>query len=148
MTLQKDLLEFVRLLLSEKVEFVLVGGYALAIHGAPRFTEDIDFLIHISPKNADRLVKVIDQFGFGDLGLTASDFLEPGFVIQLGMPPNRIDLITSIDGVSWQTVWESKLTYMMGDLELYVIGKEALLKNKLSTGRTKDLADAERLTQE
>ena len=146
MKLQKDLAEFVKLLLLEKVEFVLVGGYALAVHGAPRFTEDIDFLIQVSPTNADRIMLVINQFGFGNLGLTHEDFQKPEFVIQLGMPPNRIDIM-SIDGVTWDEVWKTKIPYTMGDLPLYVIGKETLLKNKLATGRAKDIADAERLSQ-
>ncbi len=147
MELQKDIREFVELLLSAKVEFLLVGGYALAVHGAPRFTEDIDFLIHLSAENADRLIEVIDKFGFGDLEIEREDFLKPDFIIQLGMAPNRIDLLTGIDGVVWEETWDSKTGYELDGLPIHVIGKEQLIKNKLASGRTKDLADAERLMQ-
>jgi len=124
MDLQKDIHEFI---------------------GAPRFTEDIDFLIQISPENANRLIKVIEAFGFGDLDIKREDFLQPEFVIQLGLPPNRIDILTSIDGVSWSEVWASKESFDLDRLPIYVIGKDALIKNKLASGRTKDKADAERL---
>ena len=147
MELQQDIREFVELLLSENVEFLLVGGYALAVHGAPRFTEDIDFLIHLSAENADRLIRVIEKFGFGDLDIGKDDFLKPAFVIQLGMAPNRIDLLTSIDGLEWEETWESKIEVEFNGLPIYVIGKDQLIKNKLASGRTKDLADAERLQQ-
>ena len=147
MELQRDIREFVELLLSEKVDFLLVGGYALAVHGAPRFTEDIDFLIHLSAENADRLIHVIEKFGFGGLEIEKGDFLKPDFVIQLGMAPNRIDILTGIDGLNWEETWESKIDYELDGLPIYVIGKEQLIKNKLASGRTKDLADAERLLQ-
>ena len=147
MELQKDIREFVELLLSEKVDFLLVGGYALAVHGAPRFTEDIDFLIHLSSENADRLIQVVEKFGFGDLDIERDDFLKPDFVIQLGMAPNRIDLLTGIDGLSWEEIWESRIGYEFDGLPIHVIGREQLIKNKLASGRTKDLADAERLQQ-
>ncbi len=123
------------------------GGYALAVHGAPRFTEDIDFLIHLSAENADRLIQVIEKFGFGDLEIGRDDFLKPDFIIQLGMAPNRIDLLTGIDGLSWEEIWESRIGYELDGLPIQVIGKEQLIKNKLDSGRTKDLADAERLQQ-
>ena len=145
--LQKDIREFVELLLSENVEFLLVGGYALAIHGAPRFTEDIDFLIQVSTDNADRLIRVIDTFGFGDLGIERDDFLKLNYVIQLGMAPNRIDLLTGIDGTTWEESWKASAAYELGGLPIQVIGKEQLIKNKLASGRTQDLADAERLQQ-
>lgn len=147
MELQRDIREFVELLLSEKVEFLLVGGYALAVHGAPRFTEDIDFLIHLSSENADRLIEVIEKFGFGDLDIEKDDFLKPGFVIQLGMAPNRIDLLTSIDGLKWEETWESRIEFEFDGLTIDVIGRDQLIQNKLASGRTKDLADAERLQQ-
>jgi hypothetical protein len=147
MELQKDIREFVELLLSEKVEFLLVGGYAMAVHGAPRFTEDIDFLIHLSSENADRLIEVIEKFGFGDLDIEKDDFLKPGFVIQLGMAPNRIDLLTSIDGLKWKEIWESRIEFELDGLIIDVIGRDQLIQNKLASGRTQDLADAERLQQ-
>lgn len=128
MKLQKDLSELIKLLLSENVEFVLVGGYALEVHGAPRFTEDIDFLIQVSPRNADRVVKAIKGFGFGSLNNTRTDFLEPDFIIQLGMPPNRIGIITGIEGVEWEEVWQNKITHTFDDAELLCDWKSGTLK--------------------
>lgn len=147
MTLQKDIREFIELLLSHKVEFVLVGGYALAHHGAPRFTEDIDFFILTSLENTRRLEAVVNAFGFGDTGLTQSDFLEPDQVIQLGRAPNRIDILTGISGVSWQEAWGSKEAMDLDGLRVWVLGREALIRNKRTSGRPQDLADAARLEQ-
>jgi hypothetical protein len=143
--LQKDIREFIGLLLSEKVEFLLVGGYALAFHGAPRFTEDIDFLLFMDTANAERMVRVLDRFGFGALGLSGSDFLQPDQVIQLGHPPNRIDLLTGLSGMTWEEACASRLPVTLDDLNLWVIGRDALIQNKKATGRTQDLADVERL---
>ena len=147
MELQSDIREFTELLLSERVEFLLVGGYALAVHGAPRFTEDIDFFVLLSPANAKRLVAVLDNFGFGGLDVDEADFLKSDFVIQLGRAPNRIDLLTGIDGVTWSEAWESKKWVEFDGLTIPVIGKEALIRNKSATGRTQDRADVERLLQ-
>ena len=145
MKLQKDIREFVELLLSQKVEFLLVGGYALAFHGAPRFTEDIDFLVLVSPDNAAKLVDVLNAFGFGDLGLRGDDFLEPDQVVQLGRAPNRIDLLTGITGVTWDQAWSSRIDAEIDGLRIPVIGKSALESNKQATGRLQDLADLARL---
>jgi hypothetical protein len=145
MKLQKDIREFIGLLLSRKVEFLLVGGYALAFHGAPRFTEDIDFLVLVSPENAEKLAGVLDDFGFDELGLTSADFLVPDQVIQLGRAPNRIDLLTGISGVTWENAWNSRTPVIMDGLEIQVIGKAALEANKAATGRPQDLADLARL---
>ena len=145
MMLQKDIREFVALLLSRKVEFLLVGGYALAFHGAPRFTEDIDFLVLVSPENATKMAGVMEEFGFGELGLAAADFLVPDQVIQLGRAPHRIDLLTGISGVTWEVAWESRLEAELDGLVVSVIGKSALEANKAATGRPQDLADLARL---
>lgn len=147
MELQQDIREFIALLHSGQVEFLLVGGYALAFHGAPRFTEDIDLLVLCSPENASRLVRVLDTFGFGGLGITVDDFLRPDYVIQLGRAPNRIDLLTGIDGLTWKQAWDSRELWELDGLPVFVIGREALIRNKLATGRTQDRADAERLQQ-
>lgn len=145
MNLQKDIREFVALLLSRKVEFLLVGGYALAFHGAARFTEDIDFLVVVSPENAAKLADLIEEFGFGELGLSKEDFLEPDQVIQLGRAPNRIDLLTGISGVGWDEAWRSRIEVEFDGFQIPVIGKLALEANKQATGRPQDLADLARL---
>lgn len=145
MNLQKDIREFVALLLSRKVEFLLVGGYALAFHGAPRFTEDIDFLVLVSSENAAKLADLLVEFGFGDLGLSQDDFLEEDQVIQLGRAPNRIDLLTGISGVGWDEAWHSRIEVEFDGFRIPVIGKDALAANKQATGRPQDLADLARL---
>ncbi|MDA0766445.1 MAG: nucleotidyl transferase AbiEii/AbiGii toxin family protein [Verrucomicrobia bacterium] len=146
-TLPKDSREFIELLLSQKVEFLLVGGYALAFHGAPRFTEDIDLFVMVSPQNADRIIKVLDDFGFGGIGITSADFLEPDQVIQLGRTPHRIDLLTGISGVDWETAWSSRIEADLDGLTVPAIGKAALEANKKATGRPQDLADLARMRQ-
>src|SRR5438045_1838126 len=109
MRLAKDFREFVALLNSNHVEYVIVGGYALAFHGAPRYTGDIDILVRRSPENAARLETSLATFGFGSVGISAKDFLEEGQIVQLGYPPHRIDILTSISGVSFDEIWERRL---------------------------------------
>src|ERR1700737_4781118 len=108
MPLQKDLREFIESLNSRRVEYLIVGAHALAFHGVPRYTGDIDILIHNSPQNAARLQEVIVAFSFASLGLSAEDFLAPDRVIQLGVPPNRIDLLTSITGLEFAEAWAGR----------------------------------------
>lgn len=145
MTLHKDIREFIELCLSRKVDFLLVGGYALAFHGAPRFTEDIDLMVLVSPENADKLFGVIESFGFGNTGITREDFLEAGQVIQLGPAPNRIDLLTGISGVTWEEAWASRIPVCLDVFQIQAIGKEELMRNKKATGRPQDYADLARL---
>lgn len=145
MKLHPDIREFIELCLSQRVEFILVGGYALAVHGAPRFTEDIDLMVLISPENADKLYTVLEDFGFGGAGITRNDFLEADQVIQLGLAPNRIDLLTGISGVTWHEAWETRTHTKLDGLEIPVIGKDALIRNKQATGRPQDHADVARL---
>jgi len=147
MKLHQDIREFIELCLSRKVEFLLVGGYALAFHGAPRFTEDIDLMVLVSPENADRLHGVLTEFGFGDAGIIRDDFLDADQVIQLGRAPNRIDILTGISGVTWEEAWASRTQVNLDGLEIQVIGKEALIRNKQATGRPQDFADLVRLRQ-
>ena len=148
MKLHQDIHEFIGLCLSRKVEFLLVGGYALAFHGAPRFTEDVDLMVLVSPGNADKLHAVLVEFGFGGVGITRDDFLEADQVIQLGRAPNRIDILTGISGVTWQEAWASRASVNFDGLEIQVIGKRELIRNKQATGRPQDLADLARLRQE
>ena len=145
MKLQKDLREFIELLNSQKVEYLIAGAYSLALHSAPRFTGDIDIFVKVSRENAARLEKVIQAFGFGSTGLGAEDFLKPNQVIQLGIAPNRIDILTGLSGVEFDQAWASKETAHLDGLQVYMLSKELLIKNKLATGRPQDLADVERL---
>ncbi|MBT9556111.1 MAG: hypothetical protein IV100_08790 [Myxococcales bacterium] len=141
-----DLSEWVELLASEKVEFVIVGGHAVAWHGHPRFTGDIDFLMRATPENARRVARVLERFGFGSLGVTEQDLLTEGQVIQLGRPPNRIDVLTSITGVATDEVFRNRVPGRLSRHDVHYISLPDLLANKRATGRAKDLADVEALT--
>lgn len=143
--LQRDLREFIALLNSHSVEYVLVGGHAVAFHGHPRFTGDIDFFIRPTSENVRRILIVLDAFGFGSLGIAERDLLEPGQVIQLGQIPNRIDLLTAISGVDFDAAWSSRVGTVLDDLPVNLLGWEELLRNKRASGRQKDLADIEKL---
>lgn len=145
MKLNKDLREFIELLNSHRVEYVLVGGHAVAYHGYPRYTGDIDFLVRPSEENASRLLAVLKDFGMGALGLTSTDFTSPGQIIQFGYPPNRIDLITKISAVTFDEAWSSRIEINMDGLPVSILSKASLLKNKRASGRAKDLADVEEL---
>ena len=145
MKLSKDLREFIELLNSAGVEYLLVGGHAVAFHGYPRFTADIDFFVAVSPENARRIEQVLIAFGFGAIGVSREDFLQPGNVVQLGRPPNRIDLLTSIDGVTFAEAWPNRVPAELDGLPVQLIGKADLLRNKAASGRAQDVADIERL---
>lgn len=141
MNLPKDLREFIELLNSYDVGYVLVGGYAVAYHGYPRYTGDIDFFIDYEGDNPIKLEKIVNEFGFGILGLSAQDFSQPYQVVQLGHPPNRIDIITSISDVTFAEAWDTKESITIDGLQVWVISKDLLLKNKRASNRPKDIAD-------
>lgn len=143
--LQADLREFIALLNSQHCEYLIVGGHAVAFHGHPRYTGDIDFLVRATPENADRILRVLAAFGFGTLGITERDLLEPGQIVQLGQAPNRIDILTSISGVDFDSAWASRIQTSMDDQPVSMIGWDDLLRNKRASGRQKDLADLEKL---
>jgi hypothetical protein len=145
MNLEEDLREFVELLNALNVHYIVVGAYAVAYHGYPRFTADIDLFIERSHENAERLVQVIERFGFGDLNLSADDFLDEDQVIQLGIAPNRIDLLTILSGVNFQDAWATREQGQIEGLTVPFISKELLKRNKAATGRAQDLADLEHL---
>jgi hypothetical protein len=123
----------------------VVGGYAVALHGHPRYTKDIDIWIELTPENADRVVQALEQFGFGSLGLKPADFLEPSQVIQLGYPPRRIDLLTSLKGVDFNDCYQDRTTIFIEGVNIDFIDLANLKKNKQATGRHQDLADLENL---
>jgi len=143
--LQADLREFIILLNSHDVEYVVVGGHAVAFHGHPRFTGDIDFLIRTTPENVSRVLAVLNAFGFGNLGIVEQDLLDRGRILQLGQPPNRIDVLTSISGVDFDSAWEKRVQTLMDDQPVALLGWDELIRNKRAAGRQKDLADLEKL---
>ena len=145
MRLQKDLREFIGLLNSHGAEYLIVGGYALAFHGVPRYTGDIDLFVRASPENAARVERALTAFGFSSLGLSANDFVRPSGVIQIGLPPNRIDLLTSITGVDFDEAWAGRAPGELDGIPVCFIGRADFVKNKRATGRAQDRADLERL---
>jgi predicted nucleotidyltransferase len=132
------------LLDAKGVEYLLVGGYALAAHGHPRYTGDIDFWVQSTEPNLLRLLDALRDFGFGSLGLAVSDFAADT-VVQLGQPPRRIDLLTGIDGVSFDACWSRREQVTVDGVRLNIIGLEDFKANKRASGRAKDLADLQSL---
>ena len=145
MPLSKDLREFVECLNSNEVEYLVVGALAVSWHGFPRYSADIDFFIHADPENAARVLRAIQQFGFGSLEISTSDLTAPLRVIQIGVEPNRIDLMTSISGVGFEEAWKTRVGGDIDGVPVNFIGKAALLRNKEAAGRGKDRIDAEEL---
>ncbi len=142
MILSADFEDFLKLLNQYEVEYLVVGGYAMAFHGKPRFTGDLDVWINISEKNSLKMVAVISDFGFASLGFSAEDFSKPNLINQIGYPPLRIDILTSIDGVSFFEAYAKKLDIELNeDLKISYIGLNELIKNKKSSGRKIDIAD-------
>ncbi|CAN5779391.1 nucleotidyl transferase AbiEii/AbiGii toxin family protein [soil metagenome] len=145
MDLDRDFREFVGSFIGHEVRFLLIGGYALAAHGLPRATGDLDTWVWLDRDNASKIIAALDEFGFGSLGLSVDDFVEPEIVVQLGYPPHRIDIITSIDGVDFDDAWERRMMVNVGGVEVPIIGREELILNKIAAGRPQDLADVARL---
>jgi hypothetical protein len=143
--LNPDFREFIQSFNDNRVLYLVVGGYAVAVHGHPRYTKDLDVWIEMSPDNAANIVKALEQFGFGSLDLKASDFLVPDQVIQLGYPPNRIDVLTTLPGVDFASCYVSRLAIEVAGVRVNFIDLEHLKKNKRATGRHQDLADLEEL---
>ena len=145
MILNQDFKEFVQSLNNNRVRYLIIGGYAVAFHGHPRYTKDLDIWIESNQNNAQRLLDALAEFGFGALDLDIADFLEPGQIIQLGYPPNRIDLLTSLKGVDFAACYPARVTLALDDVELNFIDLENLKRNKRAAGRLQDLADIENL---
>ncbi len=143
--LNQDFKEFIRSLNDNRVRYLVVGGYAVALHGHPRYTKDVDVWIEMSSENAANMIKALEQFGFGSLGLKEIDFLIPDQVVQLGQPSNRIDLLVNLSGVDFATCYASRITVEVDEIPINFIDLENLRKNKKASGRLQDLADLEKL---
>jgi hypothetical protein len=148
MEVQPDFRDLLALFNEHEVAYLVVGGYALAFHGAPRFTGDIDLYVRPHPENARRVMAALSDFGFGSVGLSADDFERPDNVVQLGVPPVRIDLITALTGVTWEEAATGKVGGTYGDVPVFYLGRREFTANKRATGRRKDLADLEALGEE
>lgn len=139
--LSNDLREFIHLLNTKNVKYVLVGAWALAFHGRPRYTGDLDLFVACDADNATKLMDAIEAFGFGNTGIERADFLHQDYVIQLGQVPNRIDILTGISGVTFQEAWNNREKGNIEDIEVFVINRELLIKNKQAANRDKDRGD-------
>jgi hypothetical protein len=148
MEIQPDFRDLLELFNSHKVKYIIVGGYALAFHGAPRYTGDIDIFVASNAKNAERIFSALEDFGFGSVGLAPADFNKPGRIIQLGVPPVRVDIVTSITGVSWEEAESNRVKGNYGDIRVHYIGRKQLIVNKKAVGRKKDIADLEALGED
>ena len=143
---QRDFSEFLASLNDARVKYLVVGAYALAAHGSPRNTLDLDVLVQPTTANGRRIMRALEDFGFGSLDVTPADFTVPDRILQLGRQPLRIDVLTSITGVSWPAAWKGRYRGRYGHVPVHFLGRDELLLNKRSTGRTKDLGDVEALT--
>jgi hypothetical protein len=141
MRLSNDWREFLELLNSRRVEYVIVGAHSLAFHGRPRYTGDLDILIRATPENAAIIADLLNEFGFAFSAFRAVDFTTPNQMIQLGRAPNRIDLLTTISGGTTDEAFATKLTAELDGIPVFVLGKDALVRNKRAVGRPQDLAD-------
>ena len=146
MRVEKDFVEFLELLKDQKVKYLIVGAYALALYAEPRNTGDIDFFVDRSEENAQKILTVLKLFGFEGLGISIEDLTNENMVVQLGVPPVRIDILSSISGVDFDEAYSSKIKHKFGNTIAFFLSKEHLIKNKIASGRKKDLADLEALT--
>ena len=145
MEVERDFREMLLCLNAKRVEYLIVGSFALAFHGKPRVTGDIDILVRPSGDNASRIMLALDEFGMALQGLSAADFAQPGQIVQLGLPPVRIDLITSITGVSWEEADRGSVEGKLGDVPVRYLGLAEFIANKKASGRPKDLGDIDGL---
>lgn len=146
-SLEKDIIEFVELCNKHEVKYLVIGGYAVSIHGHPRSTKDIDVCIEMSETNAAKMVQVINDFGFSSLKLNKEDFLKKDSITQLGFPPLKIDILNDLDGVSFDDAWQNKKIVSFKNVPVNFIGYNDLLVVKQKAGRPQDIADVDKLTK-
>jgi hypothetical protein len=147
MMFEPDFVDFIELLNKHQVEYMIVGAHALAFHGRPRHTGDLDIWIKPTDANADKMVAVIDEFGFASLNLTKEDFLKDSYVTQLGYPPLRIDILNAISGVNFDDAYQRKIEGELDGLQIPFIDVQDFITNKQATGRAKDLGDIKALNK-
>lgn len=145
MELEKDFREFIELLNKLDVQYLVIGGFAVNFHGYPRYTKDIDLWLWIAEENINRLMKALNEFGFGDVGLKKDDFLNPENIIQLGYEPYRIDLVIDVEGINFQECYKRKVVADLEEIKINFLSLQDLIDIKKKTGRPQDLADADQL---
>lgn len=143
--LNPDFRDILSAFCEERVEFLLVGAYALAVHGIPRATGDIDLWVRPSDENAERVLRALATFGAPLSGISASDFKTRDTVLQIGVSPRRIDILTTLDAVDFDDAWRDRAMVEVGGLTIPVIGRRDLIRNKKAVGRPQDLADIARM---
>jgi hypothetical protein len=148
MTLDPDFEDFIKLLNQHEVDYMIIGGYAMAFHGKPRYTGDLDIWIDISESNAQKMLLVIEDFGFASLNFEKEDFLKENLINQLGYPPLRIDILTSIDGINFIDAYPQKQVILIEDFTANYIGLNDLIQNKNASGRQQDLVDVNTLQKQ
>jgi predicted nucleotidyltransferase len=146
--LDRNFADFLKLLNSHRVEYLVIGGFAVGYHGFVRATGDLDVFVGISPQNAAALVSVFTDFGFAPPEVRPNLFLEAGKIVRVGMPPIRIEILNSISGISFAEAYPKRIEEIIGGIRVPFIDRESLLRNKAASGRMRDLADIEGLTQE
>ena len=147
LNLEPDFLDFIKLCNQYKVKYLVIGGFAVSVHGYPRSTKDMDVSIELEDDNANKMVQVIHEFGFASLRLTKDDFTKPDFITQLGHEPVRIDILNDLDGVTFEEAWNNKKVVVMFGEPVNFIGYNDLLKVKAKAGRPQDLADIDKLVK-
>jgi hypothetical protein len=143
--MNQDFVDLLRAFVAHDVRFLIVGAYALALHGRPRATGDLDIWVDATPANASRVIGALTAFGAPMDQISETDFSHPGAVYQLGVAPGRIDILTTLTGLAFEEAWGGRVREALGDVAVDFIGREAFIKNKRATGRTRDLADIEGL---
>ena len=147
--MNEDFQDMLAALLWSGARFLVVGAHALAIHGVPRATADLDIWVRADPANAERVWTALGRFGapVDTLGAAPGDLARPGLVLQIGVPPRRIDILTELTGIDFESAWRSRVVHRIGSLEVPFLDRETLIRNKRATGRLRDLADVERLEE-
>ena len=148
MVLNKDFREFIALLNAKEVKYLVIGGYAVAYHGYPRYTKDIDFWIWLNDDNAKKVVSAIHAFGMSSMNIKVEDFMSEDTVIQLGMPPNRIDILTDLETLDFETCYAQKEIANFNGLDVAMLDLDNLIKSKLNAGRPQDKVDAKKLKEQ
>lgn len=147
MHVEKDYAELLGLFSRHKVKYCIVGAFAVGFYSIPRYTKDMDILVEPTLKNAQKIIKALKDFGFGNMGLSEKDFSKEGKIVQLGYEPVRVDIITSIGGCSFEEVWKNKMAGNYGKQKVFFIGTEDLIKAKLASNRPRDKLDLQKLRQ-
>jgi hypothetical protein len=143
--MNQDFVDLLRAFADADVRFLVVGAYALAIHGRPRGTGDLDIWVDATPANAARVMRALAVFGAPLSDISEEDFSRPGATYQMGVPPGRIDVLTDLTGITFEDAWPGRMRHHFGDVEVDYIGRESFIRNKRAAARPKDLADIEGL---